>query len=119
MASTGIEPTLGTAADVAGSTADHASADAVLQDAPACVDMVGRTSLDALAALFGRAHAVVGNDTGPVFLAAKTGVPTVMVMGGDTDPSMSAPVGPRAGWVRQDDIASVTPRQVIDSLSTL
>jgi ADP-heptose:LPS heptosyltransferase len=62
---------------------------------------------------------VVGNDMGPVFLAAKTGVPTVMVMGGDTDPSMSAPVGPRAGWVRQDDIASVTPRQVIDSLSTL
>ena len=104
---------------IVGTAADRASADAVLQNAPACVDMVGRTSLDALAALFGRAHAVVGNDTGPVFLAAKTGVPTLMVMGGDTDPSMSAPVGPRAGWVRQDDIASVTSRQAIDALSRL
>ncbi len=104
---------------IVGTAADRVAADAVLQDAPACVDMVGRTSLDALAALFGRAHAVVGNDTGPVFLAARTGVPTLMVMGGDTDPSMSAPVGRRAGWLRQDKVADVTPQQAIDALSTL
>ena len=104
---------------IVGTAADRAAADAVLQDAPDCLDMVGRTGLDALAALFGRAYAVVGNDTGPVFLAAKTGVPTLMVMGGDTDPSMSAPVGARAGWVRQDNIADVTPQQAIDALSGL
>jgi len=104
---------------IVGTAADRASTDAVLREVPACIDMVGRTSLDALAALFRHAHAVVGNDTGPVFLAAKTGVPTLMVMGADTDPAMSAPVGARAGWVRQDDIASVTPGQAIDALSTL
>jgi len=42
-----------------------------------------------------------------------------MVMGGDTDPSMSAPVGARAGWVRQDDVANVTVQQAIDALATL
>jgi ADP-heptose:LPS heptosyltransferase len=104
---------------IVGTAADRAAADAVLRDAPACADMVGRTRLDALAALFGCSQAVVGNDTGPVFLAAKTGVPTLMVMGGDTDPSMSAPIGPRAGWVRQDAIADVTPQQAIDALSAL
>ena len=104
---------------IVGTAADRAAADSVLRDAPACADMVGRTSLDALATLFAGAHAVVGNDTGPVFLAAKTGVPTLMVMGGDTDPSMSAPVGPRAGWVRQETIADVTPQQAIDGLSAL
>jgi len=81
--------------------------------------MVDRTGLDALAALFGRAHAVVGNDTGPVFLAAKTGVPTLMVMGGDTDPSMSAPVGARAGWIRQQNVGDVTPQQAKDALAAL
>ena len=104
---------------IVGTAADRMAADAVLRDAPDCTDMVGRTSLDALAALFGCAHAVVGNDTGPIFLSAKTGVPTLMVMGGDTDPFMSAPVGPRAGWVRQDAIADVTPQQAIDALLAL
>ena len=104
---------------IVGTAADRMAADAVLRDAPDCTDMVGRTRLDALAALFGCAHAVVGNDTGPIFLSAKTGVPTLMVMGGDTDPFMSAPVGPRAGWVRQDAIADVTPQQAIDALLAL
>ena len=104
---------------IVGTAADRDAAQAVLRDAPGCIDMVGKTSLDSLAALFGRAHAVVGNDTGPVFLAAKTGVPTLMVMGGDTDPSMSAPVGARAGWVRQDSIADVTPQQARDALAAL
>ena len=104
---------------IVGTAADREVADAVLKDAPDCLDLVGQTSLDALVNLFSSAHAVIGNDTGPVFLAAKTGVPTLMVMGGDTDPSMSAPVGARAGWVRQDDVANVTVQQAIDALATL
>jgi len=104
---------------IVGTAADRAAADTVLRDAPGCIDMVDRTGLDALAALFGRAHAVVGNDTGPVFLAAKTGVPTLMVMGGDTDPSISAPVGARAGWIRQQNVGDVTPQQAKDALAAL
>ena len=104
---------------IVGTAADRDAVEALLRDAPACINMVGRTSLDSLAALFGRAHAVVGNDTGPVFLAARTGVPTLMVMGGDTDPTMSAPVGARAGFIRQDNVADVTPRQTMDALSAL
>jgi len=104
---------------IVGTAMDREAADAVLGDAPGCLDLVGQTSLDALADLFRNAYAVIGNDTGPVFLAARTGVPTLMVMGGDTDPSMSAPIGARAGWVRQDNVANVTLQQAIDALSTL
>ncbi|MEL0134428.1 MAG: glycosyltransferase family 9 protein [Rhodobiaceae bacterium] len=104
---------------IVGTAADRVVADAVLRDAPACTDLVDQTGIDALAALFGRAHAVVGNDTGPVFLAARTGVPTLMVMGGDTDPSMSAPVGARAGWVRRQNVGDVTPLQAMDALAAL
>ena len=104
---------------IVGTAADRPVTDDVVRDAPACIDMVGRTSIESLAMLFQGAHAVVGNDTGPVFLAARTGAPTLMVMGGDTDPAMSAPVGARAGWIRKDRVEAVTPDEVIASLKTL
>jgi hypothetical protein len=42
-----------------------------------------------------------------------------MVMGSDTDPTMSAPVGKYTGWVRHDNIADVTANEVMARLTTL
>ena len=53
-----------------------------------------------LAELATGASIIIGNDTGPVFLAARLNVPTVMLMGADTDPSMSAPYGEKAHWIK-------------------
>ena len=112
---------MATGRDVAivGTAADRDAADLVIAEAPGCTDMVGKTDLASLTGLFAGAHAVIGNDTGPVFLAAKTGVPTLMVMGQDTDPDMSAPTGAKSGWVRQDRIEDVTPQAVLDALRNL
>ena len=104
---------------IVGTAADRDAADLVIAEAPGCNDMVGKTDLASLTTLFASAHAVIGNDTGPVFLAAKTGVPTLMVMGQDTDPDMSAPTGAKAGWVRQDRIENVAPQAVLDALRHL
>ncbi|MEE3025181.1 MAG: glycosyltransferase family 9 protein [Pseudomonadota bacterium] len=104
---------------IVGTAADRDAADLVIAEAPGCTDMVGKTDLASLTTLFASAHAVIGNDTGPVFLAAKTGVPTLMVMGQDTDPDMSAPTGAKAGWVRQDRIENVAPQAVLDALPHL
>ena len=104
---------------IVGTAADRAAGDAVLKDAPDCVDLVGRTSLPQLARLFANAAMVVGNDTGPVFLAAKAGVPTLMVMGPDTDPESSAPQGPRVGWLKGASIDDVCPEDVMKHLMSL
>ena len=104
---------------IVGTAADRDAANLVIAEAPGCTDMVGKTDLASLTTLFASAHAVIGNDTGPVFLAAKTGVPTLMVMGQDTDPDMSAPTGAKAGWVRQDRIENVAPQAVLDALRHL
>ncbi|MEC8246367.1 MAG: glycosyltransferase family 9 protein [Pseudomonadota bacterium] len=104
---------------IVGTAADRDAADLVIAEAPGCTDMVGKTDLASLTTLFASAHAVIGNDTGPVFLAAKTGVPTLMVMGQDTDPEMSAPTGAKAGWVRQDRIENVAPQAVLNALPHL
>lgn len=102
-----------------GTAADRAAADAVMHAAPGCVDLVEQTGLPDLAALFRGAGAVVGNDTGPTFLAARTGAPTLMLMGADTDPTMSAPVGARSGWLRQDSVSSITAEAALARLDEL
>ena len=91
----------------------------MIAEAPACIDLVGKTDIASLTSLFAGAHAVIGNDTGPVFLAAKTGTPTLMVMGRDTDPEMSAPTGEKTAWIRQDRIEDVSPKSVIEALRRL
>jgi len=104
---------------IVGTNAERATVDELIAAAPFCHDFVGKTSLAQLAALFRRGDLVVGNDTGPVFLAARTGVPTIMVMGADTDPSMSAPTGANCGWVRGTVIDDVTPQQVLEKASEM
>jgi ADP-heptose:LPS heptosyltransferase len=79
-------------------------------------DLIGKTSLMELAGLLRSANAVIGNDTGPVFLAARLGAPTVMVMSAHTDPAMSAPYGPRAAWVRRDNLSDLPATEVMTGL---
>ena len=107
----GITPVL------AGTHHDQATIADVQALNPDTISIMGKTNIDQLSTLLRGAAAVCGNDTGPVFLAARMDIPTVMVMGSDTDPSMSAPIGAKAGFVRQDDIADVTPLDVITALS--
>ncbi|MEC7304466.1 MAG: glycosyltransferase family 9 protein [Pseudomonadota bacterium] len=114
-----MEMTSGRKVAVVGTSADRAVADAVIGAAPGCVDLVGRTGLGELAALFRQAGAVVGNDTGPTFLAARVGAPTLMLMGADTDPSMSAPVGVRAGWLRETAISDIAADRAMAGLERL
>ena len=104
---------------IVGTAADRAAGDAVLKEAPGCVDLIGKTSLPQLASLFANAAMVVGNDTGPVFLAAKANVPTLMVMGPDTDPESSAPQGKRAAWLKGASIDDVRPEDVMARLMAL
>ena len=103
----GVQPVL------AGTAVDQAAGDIIKLHQPNVVDMIGKTSLTGLAGLLRHASLVVGNDTGPVFLAARLDAPTVMVMSRHTDPSMSAPYGKRAGWIKDDDITKITPAMVM------
>ena len=62
---------------------------------------------------------MVGNDTGPMFLAAQTGVPSLMIMGPDTDPTMSAPKGAKAKWLQGAPISEVSAAAAIGALESL
>ena len=104
---------------IVGTEADRPVADELLLAAPQCHDLVGKTDLAGLARVLQSADLVVGNDTGPLFLAARLGARSIMVMGPDTDPAMSAPTGACCSWVRADPISSITTRQVLKTAAEL
>ena len=106
----GITPVL------AGTQDDKSANDEVKAYFPDVLDLTGQTDLMSLAGLLASASFVVGNDTGPVFLAAKCGTPTIMVMGEDTNPEMSAPIGDKADYLRHIPLASLTADTVIKKL---
>ena len=70
-----------------------------LAPAADCVNLCGRTSLRQLAAVLHRCDLAVGNDTGPLHLAAAVGTPVTGVFT-CTDPVRSGPAGPRHRFVQ-------------------
>ncbi len=85
----------------------------------AAKSIVDSTNLVELAQIFSDAQFVVGNDTGPTFIAAIIGVPTLMLMGADTNPKLSAPRGNAAGHIYKSNIQSIMPEEVIDKMHQL
>ncbi|MDO9170781.1 MAG: lipopolysaccharide heptosyltransferase II [bacterium] len=67
---------------------------ASLAATPGCCDLVGRTDLPGLVALLRGADLFVGNDSGPMHLAAALGTPTVGIFG-SSSPIWTGPRGAR------------------------
>ncbi len=102
---------------------------------PGCCDMVGRTSLPGLAALLRGADLFVGNDSGPMHLAAALGTPTVGLFG-SSSPIWTGPRGARTTVVAVEDfpchpcflrtcpeprfcLETITPRRVLAAARSL
>ncbi|HEY4031073.1 MAG TPA: glycosyltransferase family 9 protein [Caulobacteraceae bacterium] len=91
----------------------------IAKAAPATIIAAARTSLVDLAALGARAALLVGNDTGPVYLAAFAGAPTLILFSADSDPALCAPCSGRITVMRSDDLADLPATQVIKASRVL
>jgi lipopolysaccharide heptosyltransferase I len=84
---------LGLRCVVLGSGADREAGAAIAAAAPnSTTDLTGRTSLVESAYIIANCALAVGNDSGPMHLAAALGVPVVALFG-PTDPARTAPYG--------------------------
>ncbi len=86
---------------------------------PQAVDLVGRTSLPQVFAVAARAALAIGNDTGPMHIAASVGCPCVVLFSGDSEPSMTAPRGPAGEWpvvLREKLLADLPVARVVEAL---
>ena len=104
---------------IIGTKVDEDACRQIADNCPAAINLMGRTSLAQLAALCAKADMSIGNDSGPVFLAAKTGALTLMLMGPDTDPAMSAPQGDKAHYLTADALATLPAARVYQTILNL
>jgi ADP-heptose:LPS heptosyltransferase len=84
--------------------------------APDVINLAGKTDLGQIAALARRAEMVIGNDTGPVHLTGIVGAPTLVLMSRVTDPVRMLPRGPAVSWLKRDDLADLTPDEVLTAV---
>ena len=90
---------LGLTPAVIGGRMEAPMARAIQAACPAAVDLTGRTSIEDVAALASGAALVLGNDTGPVHVAASAGAPTLVLFSAAGVPEQAAPRGPNGEWV--------------------
>lgn len=83
---------------VVGAAGDAALAAEIVAICPQAVDFCGRTRLEEVFALAARAALAVGNDTGPMHIAAAAGADCLVLFSQDSDPALTAPRGPDGRW---------------------
>lgn len=111
---------------ITGSRGDRPLADGILHalhDKGIVHDMIGRTSLSQLAALFRRVDLFVGGDTGPMHMAQAMGCP-VLALFGPTNPQVLGPREPIHRTIyhpatREQGMTQITVEEVVAECATM
>lgn len=106
LAAQGITPV------ILGSKGEAALAAEIQAVCPQALDLTGRTSLFEIAGLARRAVLVVGNDTGPMHIAAMVGCRCVSLFSAESNPARSAPRGPHVTVLHRPDLSALTVDEV-------
>ena len=104
-----------------GGTVEAPLAQVITAACPQAVDLTTKTTVEDLAALGAGAGLVVGNDTGPVHIAASVGAPTVVLFSGASVPEQAASRGPNGEWatvVQKSDLKDLTVAEVIAAIES-
>lgn len=103
---------------VIGGPAEADLAHAIQRAVPRARDLTGRTDFARIAMLGAKAALAVGNDTGPLHLAAAGGAPTIVLFSKASDPALSAPRG-RVAILRAENLADLPVAQVAQAVNSL
>lgn len=104
---------------VVGTAADADAVTEIKIVEPNVIDLCGKTSLFELAGVLRHARGVVGNDTGPVHLAAAVGTPTLALFSGKSKPVWSKPPGKIVSWRQCEPLSELSSKEVFFALATL
>jgi len=107
---------------VIGTAAEAALAATIRAICPAAIDLTGQTTLADLPGLAAGAALAVGNDTGPMHVAASVGCRCVVLFSADSDPALTVPRRPDGGWpvvVRAEDLADLPVQDVVAAAAPL
>jgi ADP-heptose:LPS heptosyltransferase len=103
---------------ILGTAADKDLAATIQATLPGAVDLTGRTTLRQLAAVIAVASLAVGNDTGPIHLAAALGVPCIVLFSAESDPALTRPRG-KVTILSAPRLADLSVQRVAEALSAV
>jgi ADP-heptose:LPS heptosyltransferase len=84
---------------------------------PICISLAGATNLFDLFSLARNSLVVIGNDTGPMHLAAVSGCKTIVLYSSESDPTLCAQRGDDVTIFRKNNLFDLNPTQIIKHLS--
>lgn len=90
---------------------------AEIADGTGAKSIAGETSFIDIAALSRAAAGAIGNDTGPMHIAAISGCPSVVLFSGESDPAITAPRGDDVQVFRREKLAELPVSEVAEALS--
>lgn len=80
------------------------------------INLVGKTSLGALAELGRHAQFAIGSDTGPMHIIAASGCPVLVLFSSDSDPKLHGPRSAQADFIQVDDLKDLDSTRVVRKL---
>ncbi len=101
-----------------GTREDKDAIDAVLASSKTAMSLADHTDLLDIPAIARQAWAAIGNDTGPMHLAAAAGCRSVVLFSNESDPALCAPRG-RVAILRKPDLAQLEVDEVWEALAAL
>jgi ADP-heptose:LPS heptosyltransferase len=106
LAAQGVTPV------VLGTLEEARLAAAIRAGCPPARDLTGKTSLADIVVLARGAAGAVGNDTGPMHLAAAAGCPSLVLFSAASDPALTAPRGPKVAVLQRKRLADLLVTEV-------
>ena len=80
------------------------------------LNLAGKTKYNDIARLANSASLVVGNDTGPIHLAASCGSKVFVLFGQGSDPNLCAPMGENVVVIQNEEINKITVDDVFKEI---
>lgn len=96
---------------------DEADIATEIADGTGMLNLAGQTSFADIAELSRKAAGVIGNDTGPMHIAAICGCPSVVLFSDESDPSITAPHGPDVQVLHREELGDLPVSEVAGALS--
>jgi ADP-heptose:LPS heptosyltransferase len=81
-----------------------------------CISLAGATTLRHIFSLARESMVTIGNDTGPMHIAAASGCKTIVLYTSASDPALCAQRGNDVKIIQKDNISDIKPNQIIKSL---
>lgn len=96
---------------------DEVTLGAEIAEGTGARSLAGDTSFMDIAVLARAAAGAIGNDTGPMHIAAISGCPSVVLFSGESDPSITAPRGEDVQVLRREKLGDLPVSEVAEALS--